>query len=379
MAGQGVGLRSLQTSTTNAVLIPTFGGATTRHTITIPPNTSSIDLTLIAYNPTAAIRLVKVGEEATDYFAGKGSRGSVSIPVAPDDALSITVREPDIDPIAYRVVVTTATIVTTLPTLPPCTLNILDNDGDSVDQALDIDKDNDGLIEICDLEGLDEMRHQLDGSGYRANEDAFTITDGCPDSGCTGYELTRSLDFRDDNSYRILANMETYTLTTLTAVGWQPIGSDASSRFSAMFNGNGYTISNLITNQVKTTSVGLFGYTGNSEITNLGLLSVTILGNADRAGSLVGFNNGRITNSYATGYVQGVNAGGLAGRNEGTIANSYATCSVSGTSTAGGLVGLGSGTVMNSYWDIDISGVAASAGGTSQTTVASPTAMRPVM
>ena len=34
----------------------------------------------------------------------------------------------------------------------------------------DIDQDDDGLIEICDLEGLNAMRHQLDGTGYKASE-----------------------------------------------------------------------------------------------------------------------------------------------------------------------------------------------------------------
>ena len=50
--------------------------------------------------------------------------------------------------------------------LPPCTMNIPDTDGDSFGQSMDIDKDDDGLIEICDLDGLNEMRFQLDGSGY---------------------------------------------------------------------------------------------------------------------------------------------------------------------------------------------------------------------
>ena len=104
LPGQGLGLRSLQTSTTGAELTPTFGAttrhtitivhgtssteltlaafgvATTRHTIIVPPGTSSIDLTLTAHNSTATIEVVKQGENI-DYFAGKGSRGSVSIPI----------------------------------------------------------------------------------------------------------------------------------------------------------------------------------------------------------------------------------------------------------------------------------------------------------
>ena len=92
----------------------------------------------------------------------------------------------------------------TQTTLPPCTaaLNIPD-DNDGVAQAMDIDKDGDGLIEICDLEGLDEIRHRLNGSGYRTTAEATVITTGCPDGGCTGYELTRHLNFMSASSYRL--------------------------------------------------------------------------------------------------------------------------------------------------------------------------------
>ena len=47
------------------------------------------------------------------------------------------------------------------------------NDNDGAGGIIDIDKDGDGLIEICDLEGLNEMHHQLDRSsneiGFRGN------------------------------------------------------------------------------------------------------------------------------------------------------------------------------------------------------------------
>ena len=65
---------------------------------------------------------------------------------------------------------------------------------------MDIDKDGDGLIEICDLEGLNEMRYVLNGSGYKTtgSDTVTAITTGCPSGGvCTGYELTRHLNFMD--------------------------------------------------------------------------------------------------------------------------------------------------------------------------------------
>ena len=114
LPSQGIGLRSLQTSTTGAELTSPFDGETTRHTITLPPGTSEIDLTLIAYNSTATIELVKEGEP-TNYFAGEGGRGSATVPITTNPVLIITVTEPDVEPIVYQVVVTA---------LPRCTFGI---------------------------------------------------------------------------------------------------------------------------------------------------------------------------------------------------------------------------------------------------------------
>ncbi len=69
-------------------------------------------------------------------------------------------------------------------------------------------------------------------------------------------------------------------------------------------------------------------------------------------GGLVGFNNhGVIANCYATGTVNGKDgAGGLVGYNDsGEISNSYATGDVSGYNHVGGFIGLNSGTITNSY------------------------------
>ena len=349
LPNQGVGLRSIQSSTTNAELSPTFRDAITFYTIT-PPGTSSIDLTLTAYNPAATIALVLEEEEATDYFAGKGSRGSASVPIAANSVLIITVSEPNLDPISYRVVLTT---------MPPCTFSITADDGDGVAQAMDIDKDGDGLIEICDLEGLDAMRYVLDGSSYQVDATATTSTVGCPSSGCRGYELTRSLDFMDDDSYRKATNRITWT----AGRGWVPIGpSGAMDAFRATLDGNGYTISNLMIDRGGTSNIGLFGYAQlpigdnppRTSIANLGLLNVNITGRF-YVGSLAGQIAGTvIINSYATGSVSGIEdlVGGLVGRTTGIIMNSYAAVSVSAPSgNAGGLVGDHDGrrTIRNSY------------------------------
>ena len=266
------------------------------------------------------------------------------------------------------------TQVVSAQNLPPCTndLNLTDDDG--VDQAVDIDKDDDGLIEICDLEGLNEMRHVLNGVGYRTSPTDTINRTGCPSGGnCRGFELTRDLNFTDDDSYRTTANRVIYTVGS----GWQPIGTLDNS-FSTEFEGNGHTISNLMINRRSTNSIGLFGtIVATANITNIGLLEVRITGGRgvgglvarifsgsiansyatgsvsgnNTVGGLVGANDGFITNSYATSSVSGnVGVGGLAGGNGRSITNSYATGSVSGTNRVGGLVGSnGSGTITNSY------------------------------
>ena len=356
--GQGTGLRSLQPSTAGAEFITTFGEATafseatTRHTIAVPPGTSEIGLTLTAYNSTLTIAVVKEGE-SNNFFAGMGSGDSVSVPITTNPVLIITVSEPNLEPIVYQVVVAA---------LPSCTFGIDVDDTDEIDQIIDIDKDGDGLIEICDLEGLNEMRLALDGSGYKADPTATTNTTGCPSGGCNGYELANSLDFMNDGSYRDTANKGTYTVSNYgnsNDNGWQPVGDDTNS-FAARFNGNGYTISNLMINR-SADFIGLFGEIQLSgveiAIANLGLLDVNVRGN-NFVGGLVGNSRGRITNSYVTGSVSGSSqVGGLVGVNNSSIRNSYATASVTGSGdNVGGLVGQNDAFIGNSYATGDVRG-----------------------
>ena len=56
--------------------------------------------------------------------------------------------------------------VMALTSLAACTVEITDTDGDSINDndgaggRIDIDKDGDSLIEICDIEGINEIRYQ---------------------------------------------------------------------------------------------------------------------------------------------------------------------------------------------------------------------------
>ena len=214
------------------------------------------------------------------------------------------------------------------------------------------DRDNDGLIEISNIEQLDSIRYNRTGI--------------CS-STCSGYELTRSLDFKSTSSYRdTTGKLSAFTKGS----GWDPIGSCTyhcvyGDEFNTTFEGNGYTIDNLYINRPSNSDVGLFGYTkNNSRIRNIGLRNVSISGSR-LVGGLVGQNYGYITQSYATGSVSGNSyyVGGLVGNNFGKIMQSYFTGVVSGESVVGGLVGINSIDITQSYATGSVSGNSTFVGG----------------
>ena len=117
----------------------------------------------------------------------------------------------------------------------------------------------------------------------------------------------------------------------LAGVTLTPVGN-----FTGDFNGTGKIIKNAV--------ISLFGHVGSGgQVKNLGVEDVNITGNW-YVGGLVGYNDGTLTNCYATGSVSGTGncVGGLVGSNYGTLTGCYATGSVTATgeySYAGGLVG----------------------------------------
>lgn len=143
-----------------------------------------------------------------------------------------------------------------------------------------------------------------------------------------------------------------------SGAGFEPIGKDTVP-FTGIFDGKGFTISNLHINRPTTIYVGLFGVLS-GEVKNVGLINNNIIGGS-YTGGLVGYNEyGTISNFYSTGAVGGGGlVGGLVGFNySGAISNSYATGAVSGTGGyVGGLVGYNYGsTISNSYSTGAVSG-----------------------
>ena len=264
-------------------------------------------------------------------------------------------------------------------------------DAGSQSGNVDYDKDDDGLIEISNLEQLVALRHDLDGEGLKLPNRRFPDAEpgyGCPIAGlrqenvrkCRGYELTRPLDFQDPASYA--SNSVNPEWTELTeGYGWHPIGLVSGVRrlyskermaaygYKATFDGNGHTISNLFIkydtysrSQIRPS--GLFGVTGEtSEIKRIGLDNVNVT-SPSHVGGLVGINSGRITESYVTGRVlseiklQGYQSGGLVGVNHGRISDSHAIVAVSGAGGIGGLAGgnVRNAVIINSYADSSVSG-----------------------
>ena len=104
--------------------------------------------------------------------------------------------------------------------------------------------------------------------------------------------------------------------------------------------------------------VGLFGWTGpGGDLNNLKLIDVEIYG-AFAVGSLIGHNEGNISDSSTTGNVTGgTQVGGLAGRLlSGTTLNCIAAGNVTGGSLVGGLFGVSEGTILSSYTTGNVTG-----------------------
>ncbi len=137
--------------------------------------------------------------------------------------------------------------------------------------------------------------------------------------------------------------------------------------FSATFDGNGHTISNLYVNRhpdnpEDSAPAGLFGSAAGSIIRNVGLVDVHVDGLAT-VGGLVGANLGEIRDSYVTGRVSGVvYVGGLAGFTDYTskISGSHfsgaVVCRETDGTTVGGLVGYQDGVIVDSHVTGSVSG-----------------------
>ncbi len=222
------------------------------------------------------------------------------------------------------------------------------------------------------------------GDNYSINGGKVTLSGNNPALSIGGhtYTVINSLGLQNDMSRRTLQGIRNdlsgyYALgsdidASATAgwtaiwglVGLNPLGS-ASRPFTGQFAGLGHVISNLTVESKASGDIGLFGVTGSgSVIRDVGLNGGTVAGTG-YVGPLVGFNQGKIIDSYAVVSVSGQHdLGGLVGENNGTISNSYATGGVNSLDKiAGGLAGLNDGTIINSYATGSVTGYDGMIGG----------------
>ena len=147
--------------------------------------------------------------------------------------------------------------------------------------------------------------------------------------------------------------------STGPADGFSPIGLVYGNHFSGSYNGQNHTIDNLFINRSGTTNIGLFGYTYNATIENLGVTNVDIMGNS-YTGALIGNSGGgSVANCYSTGDVSSSARyiGGLIGSAGGSVSDSYSSCKVISTRYGiGGLIGDNSASIDNCYSTGDVDG-----------------------
>lgn len=275
--------------------------------------------------------------------------------------------------------------------------NDTDNDGisdaldddDNGDGIKDVDSDSDGLIEIANLDELNAIRFQIDGQGYRADEESELDVSGCPwvirdgdlVQRCSGYELEENLTFDTNDDGQIDENDAYWN----EGLGWEPIGNTTECE-SINFNGNGFSIDFLHINRKEEAGVGLFScVTGSIRELNMHSASVSadrrvgLLSGTSKAGSIleiddvrfdgevkgggsvggfIGYAEGRLefSQAYMSGLIDGsVQAGGYVGYSKASILveNSVFQGEVKGSWDLGGLIG-----EIDIYWrDVDRSTV----------------------
>jgi len=229
----------------------------------------------------------------------------------------------------------------------------------------DHDLDDDGLIEINNLEQLDAVRHDLNGDGQpdaTGAEDAYysafsqaLLRAACAPT-CRGYELATNLDFNDPDSYASGATNTTWR----TGEGWLPIGTEASP-FTATFDGNEHAVANLyilwLEERSEPRPAGLFGYLDSTAaVVDVGVVKADVTGR-QMVGALAGYSRGMIQRTHSSGNVDGLDQiGGLVGENHGVIQNSRSSARALGWSQIGSLVGTNIGSIMSSHADGGASG-----------------------
>ena len=132
-------------------------------------------------------------------------------------------------------------------------------------------------------------------------------------------------------------------VTGFTAIG------TLENAFKGTVYGNGHVVNNMTIDAASSPFMGLFGYTNQATIKDIGVINANVTGGA-YTGILVGkAENSQISNAYTSGTITGTKdqIGGLAGEiKNSTATNVYSTADVKGNLNVGGLVGISNGSVI---------------------------------
>lgn len=149
-------------------------------------------------------------------------------------------------------------------------------------------------------------------------------------------------------NYKLMDNID-LTGVTFNQIGIYNITTQVGTAFTGIFDGNGYTISNLnLTNATASKPTGMFIYALNAQIKKLALNNVNVSGQ-EYTGALVGFFiDSTISNVSVSGAIAGKDyTGGIVGLNKSIngsnlITDSHSSANVTGTGagTVGGIAGL---------------------------------------
>lgn len=131
--------------------------------------------------------------------------------------------------------------------------------------------------------------------------------------------------------------------------------------FTGRLDGQEHTIYNLTINvSGSQTCIGLIGYTENAELLNLNLNHVSITGDVEYVGGLVGSHEGIIKNCHIQVDIHGASSslriGGIAGDNFGVITKCTSSGIVTGNENVGGITGLNCGMITYSSSTCEVAG-----------------------
>ena len=222
-----------------------------------------------------------------------------------------------------------------------CAFNY-DFDEDGIPNFMDVDDDNDGYVEIGTAIELDDTRFLVDGTGYYNQELPTNKSSiGCPENGCSGYELTADID--------------------LSGGDWLPLGNpneDGQDAWQAHFDGNDWTISNLAAADAQD-DFGLFSKIADGRLIRRLRITATDINGTKNSGIIAAeANKVRIESSHIQAnslYSSGANIGGLIGKGESvTISSSSVRIlnQISGSGNVGGLIGDGAKARISSSYAI---------------------------